>query len=410
MKKYFNMAWRNMWRNWRRTAIATVAIVLGLILLIFMDGLIRGSDQAMFGNSVRMYGGNIQVHAPGFRDKANRLPLLPIENPDSVVQAALLQPEVVSADKRIRTAGLVSSGGATAAVAITAVEPSKEAQTSLIAETISQGRYLQDTDEDSIIIGKGLADFLSVGIDDRITLLGQRKDESVRQRSMTIVGIFDLGFPEIEKGMVYISLPEAQTLYNLRGQVTEVAISLKQIGQEDKTIQALQTSLPNLEVDSWDTLQADLTSTMDIKSQFTTIFGMVVLMIASIGILNLMLMAVFERTREMGVLAALGWKGKQIMVLFLLEGMFIGAVGAIIGGILSWGLTVILGQIGIDFSFASQMGSDAVALLGDRIYPSVPISTILIYAVAVILIAALASLFPAWQASRQEPAKALRYV
>ena len=88
MGQTFKLAWRNMWRNWRRTMIAVVAIVLGLILLLLFDGIIRGSDQAIFGNAVRVYGGNLQVHAPGYRDKAARLPMLPLDDPAAVVQAA----------------------------------------------------------------------------------------------------------------------------------------------------------------------------------------------------------------------------------------------------------------------------------------------------------------------------------
>src|SRR4029078_12627514 len=107
MRKSITLAWRNMWRNWRRTAIALVAIVLGLILLLFFDGLIKGSDQAILGNAVRLCGGNLQVHAPGFRAKANRLPLLPLEDADAVIQAARATPNVLAASKRILTDGLL---------------------------------------------------------------------------------------------------------------------------------------------------------------------------------------------------------------------------------------------------------------------------------------------------------------
>lgn len=131
MSKAITLAWRNMWRNWRRTAIALIAIVLGLILLLFFDGLIKGSDQAIFGNAVRLYGGNLQVHAPGFRARASRMPLLPLEDADVVLQAARAQPNVEIATRRIATAGLVSSHGNSLPVAITAIEPSNEAPLSL---------------------------------------------------------------------------------------------------------------------------------------------------------------------------------------------------------------------------------------------------------------------------------------
>jgi len=131
MFKYIQMAWRNMWRNWRRTAIALIAIVLGLILLIFMDGLMKGSDQSIFGNAVKMYGGNVQVHAPGYVEKARRMPLLPLDDADAVVAAAKALPEVVIAAKRINTGGMVSSHEGAYPVAITAIEPSVEQPGSL---------------------------------------------------------------------------------------------------------------------------------------------------------------------------------------------------------------------------------------------------------------------------------------
>lgn len=409
MITFLKLAWRNMWRNWRRTVIATVAIVLGLILLIFMDGMIRGSDQAIFGNAVRLYGGNVQVHAPGFREKASRLPLLPLENADIVVETVRAQPQVVAASRRINTGGMVSSREGSYPVVVTAIEPEKEASISLIAENITQGRFLTAEDEDAILIGRGLANLLGVTVGDRVTLLGRRKDQSMRQHTMTIAGIFDLGLAEAEKGFVFINLPVAQTLYNLRDQETEVAITLQKVGEEGKLIADLRDDLPEYEVDSWNTLRPEFQQTLQVKSAVTSIFGFIVLLIASIGILNLMLMAVFERTREMGVLAALGMKGRQLMVLFLLEGTFIGAVGGVAGCILGWIVIWIVGQVGIDFSFTEGMG-EITALMGTRLYPTIPLSSIISYGIAVTVIAALASLFPAWQASRNEPAESLHYL
>lgn len=409
MSEFIKMAWRNMWRNWRRTAIALVAIILGLMLLLFLDGVIKGSDQAIFGNAVRLYGGNIQVHAPGFRAKANRLPLLPLENADTVVQAARALPQVVAAAKRINTAGIISSKGKSYPVEITGIEPAIEAPLSIQAENITQGRFLTQEDGDAMVIGRGLADLLNVTVGDRIPLLGHRARGQMRQRTMTIVGIYDLGMPEVEKGMVFITLPEAQTLYNLRQQATEVAITLQSVGQEKAVAATLQAALPNYEVDSWQTLKPEIRQTLDTKLAFTSFIGLVVVLIASIGILNLMMMAVFERTREMGVLAALGLKGQQIMGLFLLEGSLIGLVGTVIGcglgGLLIW----LVGQVGIDFSFAAGMG-EITALMGNRLYPSITPAAIIGRGLVVIFIAALASLYPAWQAAGKEPAEALHQV
>jgi putative ABC transport system permease protein len=410
MSQTFKLAWRNMWRNWRRTIIAVVAIVLGLILLLLFDGIIRGSDQAIFGNAVRVYGGNLQVHAPGYRDKAARLPMLPLDDPAAVVQAARALPDVQAVAERINTAGIIINRGTSVPVAITAIQPDVEAPISLQAENVSQGRFLLPDDGDAIYIGKALADRLGVGVGDSVTLLGRSKNEAMRQHNFNVVGIYDLHTPEAEKGTVFIPLADAQTLYNLRGQVTEVPIFLKQIGSEAAVMTALQNQLPTYEIDSWQTLKGDLKETLDAKFAYTSFFGIVVIVIASIGILNLMLMAVFERTREMGVLAALGMKGRQVMGLFLLEGSFIGLVGAVIGSAIGLALIVLMGGAGLDFSKMTTGMGEVGVLMSGKIYPTITAADLLTRAILVVVIAAVASLYPAWQASRKEPSKALHHV
>ncbi len=409
MIKYLKLAWRNMWRNWRRTTIAVVAIVLGVILLLLFDGLIKGSDQAIFGNAVRLYGGNIQAHEPGFRQKASRLPLLPLDNPDAVIAAATAQPQVIASAKRINTSGIISSREGGFPVVITAIEPSIEAIYSLQAENIAAGRFLEDGDTDVVVIGQGLADLLRVGVGDRVTLVGRGKNERMRQHTMTVAGIYDLGMAEAEKGTVFITLLDAQTLYKLRDAVTEISINLQQVGQESAVIPALQAALPGVEIDSFDTLRPEIRQTIASKLAFTTFFGLVVVFIASIGILNIQMMAVFERTREMGVLAALGMKGRQIMAVFLLEGTMIGALGALIGCLLGVALLAWLMQVGIDISYTSGFG-EISALMGKRIYPIIALPDVVSRGVTVIVIAAIASLYPAWQASRKQPAEALHHV
>lgn len=409
MTQSLKLAWRNMWRNWRRTAIALVAIVLGVILLLFFDGLIKGSDQAIFGNAIRLYGGNLQVHAPGYREKAMRYPLLPLANADTVIQTVQAQPDVLAVAQRINTAGIVSNRGNTLRVAITAIDPTVEAPLSIQAENIVAGRFLVPDDRDAVVIGQGMADSLQVAVGDTVNLVGRRKNEAMRQHSMTVVGIYNLGMPEIEKSIVYMSLSDAQTLYNLRDQSTEAVIFLQRAGNEDALMSTLQGDLPSYEVDTWRSLRPEITQTMQTKLAVTTFFGIVILLIAGIGILNLMLMASFERTREMGVLAALGMKGRQIMGLFLLEGALIGVVGALIGCTVGGLLVGWVGTVGIGFGNISGMG-EIGALMGDRIYPAITAGDLISRGVLVVGITSLAALYPAWQASRREPATALHHV
>jgi ABC-type lipoprotein release transport system permease subunit len=411
MGKFIKLAWRNMWRNWRRTAIAVVAIVLSLILLLFYQAFVDGLDQAIYGNLIRLYGGNVLIHSPGYRDKSSRLPMLPLENADAILEAVRAQPNVRSAARRINTGGFIAYRDASHAVNITAIEPQIEASFSLAAENITLGRFLTPEDDDHIVIGQALAEHLNVTIGDRVTLLGRRKDESMRKRTMTVVGIFDLGLGDAEKALVYMNLPTAQTMYNLRGQETEIAVILEEVGQEEALIEAIAPQFPNHEVDSLFTLRPEFKDAMDADHIIQAFISSIVLFMAAIGVLNLMLMAVFERTREMGVLGALGMKRGQVMGLFLLEGALIGAVGAVIGCVSGWLLVAASMQQGIDFSMYQdyQNVAEIWALMGSRLYPHITSVTVLLYGVAAVVVGALGTLYPAWQASRQEPAEALHF-
>jgi putative ABC transport system permease protein len=410
MGRLLRMAWRNVWRNGRRTAIAFIAIALGLTLMLFFDGLLGGAKQAIYGNTVKLQGGNVQVHAPGYREKAKRMPLLPLADADTVAQAARGQRGVVAAAQRIETSGMVSNREGTFPVIITGIEPEREAPASLVAENIVQGRYLTPEDEDVLLIGKALASNLEITVNDRVTLVGRATHEQMRRRTMTVVGIYDLGIAEVEKRMVYVSLLEAQALFDLRGQATEVAVYLERVGQEPPAVEALQAVLPGYEVDAWDTLDPSTKQTMEMEDQIMGIFGLVILLIAGVGILNLMLMAVFERTREIGILAAMGLKRWEIVVLFLLEGVWIGLLGALAGVVLGGLVNAYFGHFGLEWAQESSDYSELAALLGGRIYFRVEIGALLARAVTVAVIAALASLYPAWQASKREPAEALHYV
>jgi ABC-type lipoprotein release transport system permease subunit len=421
MGKLLRMAWRNVWRNWRRTVIAGIAIALGLTLILVFDGFLGGMNEALYGNTVKLQGGHVQVHAPGFREKANRLPLLPLVDPGAAVEAALAQPEVVAVAQRIETGGMVSSREGSLSVAITGIEPEQEAPVSLVAENVVQGRWLEANDEDVLLIGQAMAETLEVTIGDRVTLVGRATHQQMRSRTMTIVGIYDLGIPGVEKSLVYVSLLEAQTLFDLRDQATEVAIYLEQVGQEPPVVERLQTALgcgsspPGCEVDAWDTLDPSTKQMMELEAQMMDMMGLIILLIVGVGILNLMLMAVFERTREIGLLAAMGLKRRETVALFLLEGVLIGLLGALAGSVLGGVIGAYYGRVGIDL-MALYGGvdvseySELIGLMGDRLYLRIGIGVLAGRALTVGVIAALASLYPAWQASKREPAEALHYV
>ena len=409
MNLYLRLAWRNIWRHRRRTLIVVLSIGLTMWLMMFYDGMIAGFEQAIYGNAIKVLGGNIQIHASGYQAKEGQNPLLPLANDQEAVNAALAQPQVVAASRRINTGGLATSREGAFAVIISGIEPEKELPVNLVAQHVAAGRFLTAGDQDMAYIGQGLATAMGIGLGDRFTLAGRATHEQMRTRTMTVVGIFDVGMADIEKRTVYISLSEAQDLYGLTGQTTEVVVFLKQIGQETAVIDALKPTLSNDEMASWQTNFPELVQTIKTKSTGMNIFGIIMMLIVAIGILNLLLMAVYERTREIGVLGALGLKPGQISILFVLEGILMGLVGLAFGVVLGLLSNYVFSRVGFDFSAFSSM-TTYTALISGRIYTTLGLEKLAQRALLVFIFAILASLYPAWEAAQNEPAKSLHYV
>jgi ABC-type lipoprotein release transport system permease subunit len=409
MKLYLRLAWRNIWRHRRRTIIIMAAMGLSLGLMFWYDGLIDGFNNAIYGNAIRVLGGNIQIHAAGYREKIDSNPLLPLPDDTAAVQAALAQPGVISATRRITTGGMLTNREGAFAVSIIGIDAGAEAPVSLIAEHISAGRWLNDGDQDTVLIGKGLADVMDLQVGDRITMVGTDVHKQSRQRTMTVAGIYDIGLPTTEKKMLYISLAEAQDLFGLRGQSTEVVVNLEKLGPEAQIVAALTPMLPGFEVESYEQNYPELKAALESKGAVMTIFGIIIIMISGIGILNLLLMAIYERTREIGLLGAMGVKPRQIAWLFILEGTMIGAVGAVAGVVVGLAINLSIGKIGIDFG---QMASitEYMALISGKVYPSLGMKNVVGRVLTVIIIATLAAWIPAREAARREPAEALHYV
>ena len=409
MMLYLRLAWRNIWRHRRRTVIVVIAMAMSLWLMMFYDGFVAGFNNAIYGNAIKFLGGNIQIHAEGYSDNSSKISLLPLVDDQAAVEAALAQPNVVAASRRIITGGLATTREGAFPVSITGIEPEAELPVSLPAQNITSGRYLQADDLDSVLIGQGLASAMGVEVGDRFTLAGRSTHEQMRQRTVTVVGIFDLGMAQVEKRSVFMSLKEAQDLYGLPDQSTEVVVTLERLGEEAGVISKLEKTIPGYEIASWETNFPELKAALATKGKAMDVFGFIIILVAGIGIMNLLMMAVYERTREIGLLGAMGLKPRQISLLFVLEGSMIGVVGFTAGLVTGIALNALMGTVGFDFTAYSTI-TDYAALINERIYPTLGLENILARALPILIISALASLYPAFEASRREPADALHYV
>jgi len=409
MQLYLRIAWRNIWRHRRRTINIVLAMGLSLAMMMFYDGMMDGFNQAIYGAAIRVLGGNIQVHEHGYREKIDSSPLLALTDDSAVVKAALSQPNVLAATRRINTGGLASNREGAFSISIIGIEPEAEQPVSLIASHIADGRWLTGKDQDSILIGRGLADVMSLKVGDRFTMVGSDVHKENRQRTMTVVGIYDIGLPSQEKKVLYISLAEAQSLFGLNGKSSEVQITLAKLGQENAVVSALSPMLPGYEVESWEKNYPELGAAVSRKGGVMNVFGVVIIMISGIGILNLLLMAVYERTREIGLLGAMGLKPRQIAALFILEGTLIGVVGVVAGIGLGLILNGVFSQVGMDMS-AYSSATEYMSLISGRVYTTLGLSNIVWRGLTVIIISTLAAWIPANEAARREPAEALHFV
>ena len=409
MKLYMRLAWRNIWRHRRRTVIVVIAIAMSLWMMMWYDAFVAGFNNAIYGNAIKFLGGNIQIHAEGYSENSSKTPLLPLNDDQAVVNAALAQHNVLAASRRINTGGLATTREGAFPVGIVGIEPEGELPVSLAAQNISSGRYLAADDLDSVLIGQGLASAMGVEVGDRFTLAGKSAHEQMRQRTVTVVGIYDLGMADIEKRSVFMSLKEAQDLYGLPGQSTEVVVTLERLGEESAVIANMEKTIPDYEIASWETNFPELKAALATKGKAMDIFGFIIILVAGIGIMNLLMMAVYERTREIGLLGAMGLKPRQISLLFILEGVMMGLVGVIAGIVTGIALNGLMGVVGFDFTAFSTV-TEYAALINERVYPTLGLENLTGRALPILIISVLASLYPAHEASRREPAEALHYV
>ncbi len=406
---FLKLAWRNIWRHKRRTFILILSVTLCLGMMMWYDGVMEGFQDSIYSNAIKISGGNIQVHLAGYKGTAGQDPMLGIQNGDEVITSAKTQPQVVAVSRRIQTGGLATNREGAFSVSIIGIEPELEAPVNLMSERVTAGRYLNTNDQDQAFIGQGLADMMNLKVGDTFTLTGKGLHNQMRKRTITIVGIYDLGMRDVEKKTVYISLAEAQDLYGLTGTSNEIVISLKNMGKEPEVMDAIRASVKGIEIESWQTSMPEMENAISAKSGVMNIFSSTLLVVAGIGIFNLLLMAVYERTREIGVLGALGMKPGQITWLFLLEGAIMGLVGAIAGVIFGLAINYSLQKVGMDFSAFSGV-TDYMALVSGKLYPTLGLDKLPGHLVVIVIIALLASLYPARQASQKNPAESLHFV
>jgi len=403
----FTLAWRNLWRNYRRTVIMLMAIVLGVWAMIFMTAMMRGMVDDMVDSGIRHLPGHVQALHERFRDDPNIVNTISL--PENAFFSGLDDNIVTAWTARLKVPAVISSEREVRGIQLVAVMPEREASMAFDTDQVKQGRWLESSDDQGIVIGAKLASRLETDLGKRVVVMSQDIDNAIAERGIRIVGVYqsnDVALPE--DVFVYAGLETIQALLKAPGRVSQIAFE----GEDYRNTQPLLTALKasrlseqkHLVILAWDKLDNYLATTLSVMDGFVIVWILVIFLALSFGLINTLVMAVFERVREIGLMQALGMQPRLIMLQIICEALLLLLLGLMIGNVLAY-LCILPIQDGIDISSVAKgmemMGVNSV------LYPSLYSKDIVTANLVVIVLGILASLLPAWRAARYDPIVAL---
>lgn len=407
MNLVLRLAWRNLWRQPRRTWLTTGAMVFSNVLLVFMISLQFGMYRLMIENSLKAFTGHMQVQARGYIDDQKMRQTIP----DVVALAEDLRRKLDSDEVAARATAfaLASSEERSYGIAVFGVEPEFEPRVSSIPGLVRDGRYLENGDAAEIVIGSVLARNLRVAVGDELTLLGSGRDGSFAAVVANVVGIFDSGVAELDRTIAEMSLGLFQDVFYMEGSGHQVVVNAPRLGQVAEFEARVAGLLPegqDLVVHDWDALLPGLKQAIQADISSAVFMYAVLVILVAFSVLNTQLMSVLERTHEFGIVLALGLKPGRLGRLVLLETAMMGTIGLVIGAVVGGALTAWLGARGFTMPGMDEMG--AKFNLPSRLHPTVTVASLLSGPAVVFLFSLLASVYPALRLRRLHPVEAMR--
>ena len=396
------LSWRNLWRNHRRTAIMLAAISVGVWAMMFMTALMRGMVDDMLNEGIRNLPGHIQIHHPLYRDDPN------VVNSMAAPQGELLEQldrAAVHWASRIKVPAVIASERDTRGINLLGIEPEKEGAITGINEQIIEGRFLQGNDDKGLVLGATQLERLETRLGKRVVVMTQDPENNIAERGFRVVGIYRAKMPGLEEFNVYAARNTLQSLLKLDHQVSEVVIT----GDDFRDIEPLylnikQATPAELETRAWYELDAYLKYMLKTMDGFVLVWMIIIFLALSFGLVNTLVMAVFERIREIGLLQALGMRSSMIIYQILLESFLLLLIGLALGNLLAYATVKPL-ESGLDISAVAE----GMAMMGasSTLYPTLTLSDMLLANTVVIILGMLTSILPAWRASQLDPIRAI---
>ena len=403
------LAFRNIFRNFRRTFFTFIAIAIGLALMLMTDSLLQGIDAQSFAKIINYETGHVKIFPLGYQKDKDNLPLDKlITAPSGIVGTLRKDAEVAGITSRVNFRIMLSDRIDEVPAIGIAVNPADDESVFQLKQSVAQGQFLVGSEE-AMLIGEKLAQDFGVGVGDYLTVLARTKYDTYQALDLRIKGILRTEDPQIDWYSVIIPLDVGQSSLDLKQGVTEIDIKLKDINNVDSFKRKLAKEIPGLEIATWKDLAEDVLAISKAKYTGSFVIFSAIVLISLIGISNTILMAAFERVKEIGMMGAMGMKRGEIVKLFVLEGPMIGLLGSftgcLLGALLVGGWMV---PFGIDFSqFMRAMGPIGYRTTG-RFTGEWHLIMFPVAFVFGLIVSALTSLYPAFVASRMEPSEALR--
>jgi ABC-type lipoprotein release transport system permease subunit len=402
------LAWRNIWRNPRRTAVILAAIVIGCWSMLFLGAFMRGIEAGMIANGIDTLTGDIQVQHRAFRRDPSVEHL--IRNPAATARALIpVLPAGSALTARVRLNAVVSNARHTKGVTLVGIVPREERRLSFIGRAVREGSGLADDDDRGILLGRALAAAMETRIGKKLIIMARDRHGEIASRAFRIRGLFDSDMEGTEKTYVFITRAAAQNMLDLAAGVSEFSLRLPDTDLTGATAEAIRRQLsdPQLTVYTWPELLPLLRAYLELADGFIYIWYLVVFVAMGFGIVNTTLMAVFERLPEFGLMKALGMRPGRILRTILMESGFILILGMAAGNALGLLSTTLLARGGIDLS-ALAAGAE-FAGISRVIHPVLQSGDVAVANLVVFFLGLGVSLYPALKAARALPVEAMQF-
>ena len=400
------LAWRYLWRNHRRTIVMLSAIAIGVWAMIFMTALTRGMVDQMITDGISVLPGHVQLHNPEYPDDpsiTNRINLT-----DEELAGRFADAGFEAWASRVRVPAVITSERESRGVTLLGIDPVAERDFSFVDYDKVDGRFLESPDDNGVVIGAKMADTLDTEVGKRIVLMSQDPDNEIADRGFRVVGLFHANMETYEETYAFIGKKTAQKMLRIGDTTTEVVFFGDDYRNVEPTYEKVVAAVDDsAKVSRWTEVDTYLGTMLSVMDGFMLIWVIVIFLALSFGLVNTLVMAVFERVREIGLMLALGMKPASILGQIIIESMMLLAVGLLIGDTLAW-VTVKPLESGIDISVVAKgmemFGASSV------LYPKLYMDDVILSNVVVLVLGFLASLSPAWRASRYEPVEAITKV